>query len=70
VRSLWRNLLAIPGCFVFVIVCLGFASFHEWWAGILAAILAFFPLVLLFEIVTRIRYPSIATPDTAVGEEN
>jgi hypothetical protein len=58
-RSLWRNLLAIPGCFFFVMLLALFVSSPNWWVGIFTAALALYPLTLLFEIVRRIRYPSM-----------
>jgi hypothetical protein len=60
VRSLWRNLLALPGCLIFVIVVSFFPFSFDWRVGLFVALLAYFPLVLLFEIITRIRYPSVS----------
>jgi predicted RNA-binding Zn-ribbon protein involved in translation (DUF1610 family) len=70
VRSLWRILLAIPGCCLFLICAAVFTSFPNWYVGIVTALLAFYPLAVLFEIVTRLRYPSLATPDTAAADED
>jgi hypothetical protein len=70
VRSLWRNLLAVPGCLLFVIFFALFANTLDWRVGIFAALLGFYLLALLFEIVTRIRYPSVAATETpAVDKE-
>jgi hypothetical protein len=63
VRSLWRNLLALPGCFLFAIFLAVFLSSGGWAVGAFAAILALYPLMLGLEIATRIRYPSVAGPD-------
>src|SRR5262249_40996779 len=60
VRSLWRNLLTLAGCLIFAQICALVASSPNWPAALLASLLAFFPLVLLFETITRIRYPSVA----------
>lgn len=56
-RSLWRNLLAIPGCFFFAMLVALFFYSPVWWLGIIVAVLAFYPLMLVLEIVRRIRYP-------------
>jgi hypothetical protein len=70
VRSLWRNLLALPGCFLFPIFCAVFASSPNWLLGLLAACLGFYPFMLLREIVVRTRYPTVAAPSTnAVDKE-
>jgi hypothetical protein len=70
VRSLWRNLLALPGCLLFAIMFTLFLFIREWGPGVLAAILAFFPLVLLSEIWTRINYPTRTAPVRATENED
>jgi hypothetical protein len=59
VRSLWRNLLAIPGCIVFAIMLAVVWNYLDWWSGIFLLLLAIYPLTVLFEVITRIRYPTV-----------
>jgi hypothetical protein len=70
VRSLWRNLLAIPGCFLFLILVVLFRYSPSWPVGIVAAILAIYPLTLVFEIATRVRYPSVETQDDVIVDQD
>jgi hypothetical protein len=68
-RSLWRNLLVgLAGCFLFGAFIKVLSVAPAWAVGIIAAVLAVFPLMLLSEIVTRARYPT-TMPGAGPGEE-
>ena len=58
-RSLWRNMLGLVGCLFFAIFFILFLSDPGWMLGIFALILGMYPLMLLMEIVRRVRYPLV-----------
>ncbi len=66
------HLLAIFGCFFFALNFYGvFAGPLPWELGLFVAIcLVYDPVVLLSEIVTRIRYARVLPPDSASAYEN
>ena len=66
VRSLWRNLLAIPGCLMFPAFCAYFVYEPRWTVGIVTAIFGVYPVLLLLEIITRIRYPTVVRDSAEV----
>jgi hypothetical protein len=63
VRSVWRLMLTLPGCFLSALFFL--IWFHEpnIWIFLFALLLGIYPLVLVFEVLTRIRYPKTELPD-------
>jgi hypothetical protein len=67
-RSLWRNLLVcLAGCFLFGTFFKVLFVAPGWAVGIISAVLAVLPLMLLWEVVTRARYPA-TTPGAGTGE--
>jgi hypothetical protein len=58
-RSLWRNTLIFAACIFWAMWVWWFVTFPDWTSGLLALFFGSFPLVLVLEIVTRIRYPRV-----------
>jgi hypothetical protein len=69
VRSLWRNLLALPGCLLFLGFIAMIINTSDWAMGLFPALLSIFPLKLLSEILTRFNYPTVRRPDSFTAEQ-
>ncbi len=57
IRSLWRLCLIFLGCPIFVLMFWALYPFKEIYYLIFVLLLAMYPLALLSEFFTRIRYP-------------
>jgi hypothetical protein len=63
VRSSYRLLLAVPGCLMFALMFWALYPFESIWFLGFVVVLGFYPLILVLELITRLRYPTIRIPD-------